>query len=129
VGVSHPGAKQQGDIMDLQVYYQKLRQTENLLSSEQTYIVSLATADGGKAGVITQTPTLIAARMIVEGSARTADPEEIAQFEKAQLEARQRAEQLAEASKLRVVLQAAAPPPPQAAPLQPALPAPEKEEK
>jgi hypothetical protein len=113
--------------MDLQVYYQKLRQTENLFSSGQTYIVSIATADGGKAGVITQTPTPIAARMIVEGSARAADSEEIAQFEKSQSEARQRAEQLAEASKLRVVLQAAAPPAPPPPP-QTALPAPEKEE-
>ena len=113
--------------MDLQVYYQKLRQTENLLSSGQTYIISIATPDGGKAGVITQTPTPIAARMIVEGSARAADSEEIALFEKSQAEARQRAEQLAEASKLRVVLQAAAPPAPPPPP-QTALPAPEKEE-
>jgi hypothetical protein len=119
--------------MDLQAYYQKLRQTENQLSSGQTYIASVATPDGGKAGVITQAPTPIAARMIVEGRARAADSEEIAQFEKSQSEARERAEQLAEANKLRVVLQAAAPPPqappPHTASLHTALPTPEKEEK
>jgi|SRR5215472_7435372 len=109
--------------MDLQAYYQKLRQTENQLPSGQAYIVSVATPDGGKAGVITHTPTPIAARMIVEGRARAADSEEIAQFEKSQAEARERAEQRAEANKVRLVVV------PNAPPLHAALLAPEKEEK
>jgi hypothetical protein len=76
--------------MDLRRYYQELRQKEAEIEGKDIYIVSLATADGGKEGVITQVPKAIGCRLIVEGKARLATPEEAERYE--QEEERKRAE-------------------------------------
>ncbi len=62
--------------MDLKAYYQKLRTTEGSIAEPQAILVSLATPDGGRAGVLTEAPRAVAAKMIVEGSARLATEEE-----------------------------------------------------
>jgi hypothetical protein len=89
--------------MDLRAYYQKIRETEAALP-EPCVTVSLETADGGKAGVRTEVPRKIAARMIVDGHARPATEEEAEAFRAAQAEAKRAADQLAAASRMQVTV-------------------------
>lgn len=66
--------------MDLRVYYQKLRKIEEELTEPFVVIVSRETPDGGKAGVKTDVPRNVAAKMIAEERAELASKEESAQF-------------------------------------------------
>ena len=90
--------------MDLRAFYKKVRETEAALPSPQVVVVSLATADGGKPGVVTEVPTPIGARMLVEGSARVASEAEAASFREQHATARRAAEDAAQAGKLQVVV-------------------------
>lgn len=90
--------------MDLRAYYQKLREAEESLTTPHCIIVSLGTPDGGKPGVVTETPTSVAARMVIEGSARPATEAEIEEFREKEATARQTAEEAMAASKLQVVV-------------------------
>jgi len=90
--------------MDLRAYYKTLRETEAALPAPQVMVVSLATPDGGKAGVISEVPTPIAARMIVELSARQATEEEAAASREKHAAARQAVEDAAVANRLQVVV-------------------------
>ena len=67
-------------------------------------VVSLATPDGGRAGVLTEAPRAIAAKMIVEGSARLATDEEAEGYRAQAAEARRLAEQSAVASRIQVTV-------------------------
>lgn len=90
--------------MDLKVYYQKLRQIEASLTHPCVVLVSLATPDGGRAGVATEAPREIAAKMIADGSARLATEAETQEhLEKCQ-EASRAAEQAALASRIQVMV-------------------------
>ncbi len=62
--------------MDLKVFFQKIRETEDSIAEPAVVTVSLSTPDGGKAGVFTEVPRLVAARAIVENRARLATEEE-----------------------------------------------------
>ncbi len=66
--------------MDLKAYYKKIREAERLLQGEYQFMVSLATPDGGKEGVMTEVATEIASRLIVERKARRASEEEARKF-------------------------------------------------
>ena len=90
--------------MDLRVYYQKLRQIESELLEPYVVLVSNETPDGGRAGVRTEVSKRIAARMVVEASARLASESEAAGFRVEITEARREAEQLAAASRLQVTV-------------------------
>jgi hypothetical protein len=90
--------------MDLKAYYQKLRTTEASLTEPQVVVVSLGTPDGGRAGVLTEVPRAIAAKMIVEGSARLATEEEAGEFRAQSSETRRLAEQAAAASRIQVTV-------------------------
>jgi hypothetical protein len=90
--------------MDLRAYYRKVRDTETTMPSPHVVMVSLATPDGGKPGVVTEVPTPIAARMVVEGSARQATEAEAVDFREQHDAARQAAENAAQATKLQVVV-------------------------
>jgi hypothetical protein len=90
--------------MDLKAYYQKLRTVEGSLKGPEAMVVSLATPDGGKAGVLTEAPRAIAAKMIVEGSARLATDEEAEKFRAQAAETRRLAEQAAVASRIQVTV-------------------------
>ncbi|MCS7042136.1 MAG: hypothetical protein NZR01_05035 [Bryobacteraceae bacterium] len=74
--------------MDLKRYYQELRKKEAEIEGKDVYVVSLDTADGGRAGVITQVPKEIGCKLIVEGRARLATAEEVEKFEKEEAEKR-----------------------------------------
>src|SRR5262249_21088780 len=80
--------------MDLKVYYQKIREVEGRIKMAYPVIVSLETPDGGIAGVRTETPAHLAARMIVEGRARIADNDEMKDFHAQKAEAKRVADQL-----------------------------------
>jgi len=84
--------------MDLKVYYQKIRDLEQDLKAAFADVVSLETPDGGTAGVMTEVPARIAAKMIVEGRARPASREEDRDFQEQKIEAKRVADHV-EASK------------------------------
>jgi hypothetical protein len=90
--------------MDLKAYYKKIRQVECDLVEADVVVVSHATPDGGRAGVMTEVSKKIAAKLLVEGKARLATPEEAAEYRNDTKEASRRAQELAAASKLQVAV-------------------------
>ena len=88
--------------MDLRVYYQKLRRTEQEIADEHVVVVSNETPDGGRPGQKTEVARAIAAKMIVEGRARLASKDEATQFHKAIADVKRAAEQATLASKVQV---------------------------
>jgi len=90
--------------MDLKVFYQKLRQTEASIAEAHVVVVSLETPDGGRAGVRTEVPRALAARIVVEGRARLATPEESAEFREQAAEAKRAADQAATASRIQIAV-------------------------
>jgi hypothetical protein len=66
--------------MDLRVYYQKIRKLEAEILDPFVVLISRETPDGGKAGVKTDVPRGLAARLIVEERAEMASPEEAELF-------------------------------------------------
>ena len=88
--------------MDLRVYYQKLRKTEQELAEEHVVVVSNETTDGGRPGQKAEVTRAVAAKMIVEGRARLATKDEATQFHKAIADVKRAAEQAALASKVQV---------------------------
>ncbi len=90
--------------MDLKVYYQQLRQIEASFTNPCVVLVSLATPDGGRAGVATEAPRDIAAKMIVDGSARLATEIEAQDYREKCEEACRAAAQASLASRIQVTL-------------------------
>ncbi len=66
--------------MDLKAYYKKIREAERSMQGNYQFLMSLATPDGGKEGVITEVATGIASRLIVERKARRATEDEARKF-------------------------------------------------
>jgi hypothetical protein len=62
--------------VDLRVFYQKIRKLETELDGDFMVVVSQETGDGGRPGQMVEVARPLAARMIVEGRARLATPEE-----------------------------------------------------
>jgi hypothetical protein len=79
--------------MDLLAYYEKIRKIEALIEAAFVVVTSRATPDGGRAGVKTELPRAVAARLIADGKADLANPEETAQFQ-AEAEAKWKEAQL-----------------------------------
>jgi len=90
--------------MDLQVYYKKIRALEESLKDPSVVVVSLETPDGGRAGVRTEVSRRTAARMVVEGGARLAAPEETRAFLEQKAEAKRQADQLAAAARMQLTV-------------------------
>jgi len=90
--------------MDLRVFYQKLRQTEASITEGHAVVVSVETPEGGRPGVRTEVPRALAARMVVEGRARLATPEESAEFRAQAAEAKRAAEQAATANRIQIAV-------------------------
>ena len=77
--------------MDVKAYFQKVRGVEKSLGAGTAVVVSLETPDGGQAGRVMELPVEVAARMIVDRRARTADAAEAERHrEQAELERLQR---------------------------------------
>ena len=66
--------------MNLRIYYQKIRTLEAEIAEPFAVIVSRETGDGGKAGVKSDVPRYLAAKLITEEKAVLASPEEAAEF-------------------------------------------------
>ena len=79
--------------MDLKAYYQKIRDMEAKIVETFPVVVGIANPK-----VCTEVTRGLAARMLAEGTAREATPEEAKDFRKAQADARKAAEE-AEAAK------------------------------
>jgi hypothetical protein len=86
--------------MDLKLYYQKVRNTEAEIAEAFPVVVSKETQDGGKDGRCAEVTRAIAAKMIVEGSARLATTDEAKAYRDTQTEAKRIADQEAEAAKV-----------------------------
>jgi hypothetical protein len=67
--------------MDLLGYYENIRRIEAMIEVVFAVVTSRATPDGGRAGVKTELPRAVAARLIAEGKADLANPEETVQFQ------------------------------------------------
>ena len=90
--------------MDLRSYYQRIREADQSLTGEHIVIVSLPTPEGGKAGIKTEAPRAIAAKMIAEQRARIADDEETREFHAANEAARAEHEEREAARRLQVMV-------------------------
>ena len=90
--------------MDLRSYYRKVREAEETLTGESVVMVSLATSEGGKEGVRTETPRLVAAKLIAEGRARVATEEEAEGFHASNREAKERFDQEEAARRMHVMV-------------------------
>ena len=88
--------------MDLRVYYKKVREMEAQIAEEFPVMVSVETPDGGKAGMMTEVPAPVAAKMVVDGIARLAQKKEAEAFRKARLEAKQAVDAAAEAARVQL---------------------------
>jgi hypothetical protein len=88
--------------MDLKIYYQKIREQETTLPDGDVLVVSKETQDGGKAGVRTEVPRRVAAKLLVDGTVRVATPEEAEQFRVQQAEAKRAAIELVMANRVQV---------------------------
>jgi hypothetical protein len=86
--------------MDLRAYYQKIRSLEAEMLDAYPIVVSKETADGGRSGKYSEVTRAVAAKLIVEGMARLATPEETKAYRDAQAEAKRIADQAAEAAKV-----------------------------
>lgn len=90
--------------MDLQVYYQKIREIEKKLADEFPLMVSMEMADGGKSGTKTEVPRRLAAKLLVEGQARLASKDEAKAHRDGLAEAMRMAERAAVAAKLQLTV-------------------------
>jgi hypothetical protein len=86
----------------LRMYYQKVRELERSFKTTFPVVVSQETPDGGTAGVITEVPIHVAARMIVDGHAVLADEKEAHEFLEQKIAAKKAADQLLAASRMQV---------------------------
>ncbi len=75
--------------MDLKAYYRRVREIEASLPEGDVLVASLATPDGGKAGVLTELNRFDAAKLMADGRARSATPEEISSYKQEQQKALQ----------------------------------------
>lgn len=62
--------------MNLKNYYAKVRELEAGFAAGDVLVVSEATPDGGRTGVMTLVEKRVAAQLVVEGRARVASEEE-----------------------------------------------------
>jgi hypothetical protein len=90
--------------MDLQMYYQKIREMETKIADEFPLVVSMETADGGKGGTKTEVPRRLAAKLLVEGLARLASKEELKAYRETLAEGKRMAEREAAVARLQLTV-------------------------
>jgi len=90
--------------VDLKNYFRKIREIELSIGEPHTFVTSLETPDGGKAGQVTEVPREIAARMIVEGFAAVTTKAEKEKFLERQAVARLTAQKAEMAQRLQVTI-------------------------
>lgn len=90
--------------MDLQSYYNKIREIEQSISEPSAVVVSQETPDGGRAGVRSEVSRRLAAKMITDGAARLATSDERKDFEIQKAESKRKMDQRAAASRMQFTL-------------------------
>jgi hypothetical protein len=90
--------------MDLRTYYQKIRDTEAGIPTQFAVVISKTTDNGGKSGLPVEVTREVAAKMMVEGSAALATPEQTATFHAKQAAANKAAKEAAVGEKLSVTV-------------------------
>jgi len=90
--------------MDLRAFYQKIRDAAAAIEEPFPIVMSLATADGGKEGMPIEVTRQLAAKMMVEGSARLASAAEARQFREQQTEAKRLADQATAAARVQLTV-------------------------
>lgn len=90
--------------MDLKLYYRKIHEIEAKFTDKFPIVVSHETTDGGKEGIKTEVPRLVAARLIVDGQARLASADEANEFRESMAEAKRAADQFAAAAKVQLAV-------------------------
>jgi hypothetical protein len=90
--------------MDLKRYYQKIRDVESGITDPFAVVVSLETPDGGKGGTLTEVPSRVAAKMVVDGTAQLASQEESRRLRATLAEAQRAAELAAAASRVQLTV-------------------------
>jgi hypothetical protein len=90
--------------MNLKSYYQKIREVEGSLSHPFVVLVSHATSDGGKEGLLTEVPKELAAKMIADGRAHAANDDVAQEFHEKKAEAKRVADSEAAANRMQVTL-------------------------
>ena len=86
--------------MDIRVYYRKIREAEGKMSEDSVVVRSLETADGGRAGVLTEVSRRNAAKLIVEGRAELVNAEDAAKFRQSVRDAKVAADESEAAKRL-----------------------------
>jgi succinate dehydrogenase/fumarate reductase flavoprotein subunit len=66
--------------MDIRQYYERIREVAATIQEEYTIVKSLATDDGGKAGVFTEVSRSVAAKLVVDRKAILATPAEASEY-------------------------------------------------
>lgn len=66
--------------MDLRAFFQLIREVEKQIVGDYAVVMSMATPDGGKAGVLTEVSRTAAARLVTEQRARLATTAENEQY-------------------------------------------------
>lgn len=90
--------------MDVKQYYRKLREIEATINEQYPLVVSVETSDGGKAGVISEVPRAVAAKMVVEGSAALANSQQKEIYQQEQIAARKAARKAELARRVQVAI-------------------------
>ena len=90
--------------MDLKIYYQKIREQRAAITEEFPIVVSTDTQDGGRRGTMTEVTRDLAAKLMVDGTARLAPPEDAAAYREQQKKERKAAEDERAASKVQLTV-------------------------
>jgi hypothetical protein len=90
--------------MNLRAFYQKIREIEETIDGSFAVVVSRETSDGGKAGVVSEVPRFVAARMVVEERAQLATAEQAAAYHKRTAAEAERAAQERDRARLQVAV-------------------------
>ena len=90
--------------MDVKQYYRKIREIENSITDTYPLVVSLETADGGKAGLVSEVSRSVAAKLITEGRATLAGDKEKVRYAEAHVAAKKAAEKAEMAKRVQVAI-------------------------
>ena len=90
--------------MNLRAYYQNIREVERTLVEPFAVLVSHATPDGGKDGVLIEVPAQLAAKMIADGRAHLANPDEAKAFRHKTAEAKRVVDEEAMVNKMQITV-------------------------
>jgi hypothetical protein len=90
--------------MNLRQYYQKIQEAEASLQDDFPVMSGKDTGNGGSSSVLTETTRAIAAKMLVEGTADLASPEQAAAFRQQQADALRLVQDAADAGRVQVAV-------------------------